>query len=163
MLFNSMVSVNNKFKKCHFNRDRDGFLTILKVLHILISLFSLITIFYTYKSLEHVNDSMNNRVSTYHYRQAHVKTSLKFENKFSYTKEKPKQHPEFKLRFKYKSSLLIRVYYEALEIDSEGFVKRQLIPTYQKIPDLVEIQLIPYGRAGTYINLNGKFWVNYIS
>ncbi|XP_015432214.1 PREDICTED: GILT-like protein C02D5.2 [Dufourea novaeangliae] len=43
----------------------------------------------------------------------------------------------------------IAVYYEALCPDSRNFFIKQLLPTYHKIPDNVQMELIPYGKATT--------------
>ncbi|XP_031826469.1 gamma-interferon-inducible lysosomal thiol reductase-like protein [Nomia melanderi] len=43
----------------------------------------------------------------------------------------------------------IAVYYEALCPDSRSFFTKQLLPTYHKIPDSIEVELIPYGKATT--------------
>ncbi|XP_063972838.1 gamma-interferon-inducible lysosomal thiol reductase-like [Diachasmimorpha longicaudata] len=49
----------------------------------------------------------------------------------------------------------ITVYYEALCPDSRSFVVRQVVPTYQKIPDNVVVQMVPYGKATTIPGPNG--------
>lgn len=41
----------------------------------------------------------------------------------------------------------IDVYYETLCPDSIQFIRRQLYPTYQKIGEIMDISLIPYGKA----------------
>ncbi|XP_014295730.1 GILT-like protein 3 [Microplitis demolitor] len=51
--------------------------------------------------------------------------------------------------------IVVAVYYEALCPDSRGFVMRQLEPTYQKLPNNVVIQMIPYGKATTTELPNG--------
>ncbi|KAG8034670.1 hypothetical protein G9C98_007746, partial [Cotesia typhae] len=51
--------------------------------------------------------------------------------------------------------VVVAVYYEALCPDSRGFVIRQVEPTYQKLPDNVIIQMIPYGKATTTELPNG--------
>ncbi|EZA53914.1 GILT-like protein C02D5.2 [Ooceraea biroi] len=53
----------------------------------------------------------------------------------------------------------IAVYYEALCPDSRSFVVKQLGPTYRKLPDSVEVELIPYGKATTVKTNNGYEFV----
>ena len=48
-----------------------------------------------------------------------------------------------------KQRVHIAIYYEALCPDSRSFFVKQLLPTYHRIPDSVEVQLIPYGKATT--------------
>lgn len=43
--------------------------------------------------------------------------------------------------------VLVMVYYEALCPDSKNFVLKQLKTSFDRAPDLMEIQLIPYGKA----------------
>ncbi|XP_063221017.1 gamma-interferon-inducible lysosomal thiol reductase-like [Bacillus rossius redtenbacheri] len=43
----------------------------------------------------------------------------------------------------------VAVFYEALCPDSRSFVLKQLLPTFEKVPRLVTIKLIPYGKAKT--------------
>ncbi|XP_076296132.1 gamma-interferon-inducible lysosomal thiol reductase isoform X1 [Lasioglossum baleicum] len=43
----------------------------------------------------------------------------------------------------------VAVYYEALCPDSRNFFLKQLLPTYRKIADIIEVELIPYGKATT--------------
>lgn len=43
----------------------------------------------------------------------------------------------------------VAVYYEALCPDSRSFFMKQLLPTYQKIPDSLRLKLVPYGKATT--------------
>ncbi|XP_076655369.1 gamma-interferon-inducible lysosomal thiol reductase [Halictus rubicundus] len=43
----------------------------------------------------------------------------------------------------------IAVYYEALCPDSRSFFMKQLLPTYHKIPNIIVVELIPYGKATT--------------
>lgn len=43
--------------------------------------------------------------------------------------------------------IIIGVYYEALCPDSRGFIMRDLKSTYDKIPNNIIIELIPYGKA----------------
>lgn len=46
--------------------------------------------------------------------------------------------------------VLVSVYYEALCPDSKGFLMKQLMPAYRKIPNLIEIEFFPYGKATTH-------------
>ncbi|XP_015923199.1 gamma-interferon-inducible lysosomal thiol reductase [Parasteatoda tepidariorum] len=41
----------------------------------------------------------------------------------------------------------LAVYYESLCPDSDVFVHDQLAPAYEKVPDYLEVELIPYGNA----------------
>ncbi|KAG7205181.1 hypothetical protein KM043_018271 [Ampulex compressa] len=43
----------------------------------------------------------------------------------------------------------VAVYYEALCPDSRNFFIKQLLPMYQSIPDNVQVELVPYGKATT--------------
>lgn len=43
--------------------------------------------------------------------------------------------------------VLVSVYYEALCSDSRNFILKQLVPAYEKAPNLIELDLIPYGKA----------------
>ncbi|XP_076619038.1 gamma-interferon-inducible lysosomal thiol reductase-like protein [Colletes latitarsis] len=43
----------------------------------------------------------------------------------------------------------VAVYYEALCSDSRNFFIKQLLPTYHRIPDNIQVELIPYGKATT--------------
>lgn len=45
--------------------------------------------------------------------------------------------------------VLIEVYYEALCPDSRSFLLTQLLPTYDKMPEAMNVHLIPYGKAKT--------------
>lgn len=46
--------------------------------------------------------------------------------------------------------VVISVYYEALCPDSKGFIIKQLLPAYKKIPNLVDIEFFAYGKATTH-------------
>lgn len=48
---------------------------------------------------------------------------------------------------KYKGKVLVSIYYEALCSDSRNFILRQLLPVYNKASRIIEIDLIPYGKA----------------
>ncbi|XP_064099324.1 gamma-interferon-inducible lysosomal thiol reductase-like isoform X1 [Macrobrachium nipponense] len=50
----------------------------------------------------------------------------------------------------------VAVYYEALCPDSRHFVMKQLTPAYKKLKDIIELHLVPYGKAST-LEKNGKF------
>lgn len=41
----------------------------------------------------------------------------------------------------------ITVYYEALCSDSRFFILKQLVPAYETIPDYLDVDLVPYGKA----------------
>lgn len=43
--------------------------------------------------------------------------------------------------------VVISVFYEALCPDSRSFFTKQLLPTFEKLPHLVQINLVPYGKA----------------
>lgn len=45
--------------------------------------------------------------------------------------------------------VLVSVYYEALCPDSRSFVIKQLVPTFKKIHENLQVELIPYGNAKT--------------
>ncbi|KAJ9586870.1 hypothetical protein L9F63_019552 [Diploptera punctata] len=45
--------------------------------------------------------------------------------------------------------ILVSVFYEALCPDSRSFFTKHLLPTYEKIPHLIKVDLIPYGKAKT--------------
>lgn len=47
-------------------------------------------------------------------------------------------------------------FYEALCPDSKGFIVNQLIPAFKRVPDLIEIEFFPYGKATTTTNSDGK-------
>lgn len=42
---------------------------------------------------------------------------------------------------------MVTIYYEALCSDSRNFILKQLVPTYEKLSDVIEIDLVPYGKA----------------
>lgn len=42
---------------------------------------------------------------------------------------------------------MVMVFYEALCPDSKHFILKQLQPTYDKAPSLIDFQLVPYGKA----------------
>lgn len=43
--------------------------------------------------------------------------------------------------------VIVTVFYEALCPDSRSFFTKQLLPTFEKIPHLMQINLVPYGKA----------------
>lgn len=43
--------------------------------------------------------------------------------------------------------IIVTVFYEALCPDSRSFFTKQLLPTFEKIPHLIQINLVPYGKA----------------
>ncbi|KAK3913793.1 Gamma-interferon-inducible lysosomal thiol reductase [Frankliniella fusca] len=45
--------------------------------------------------------------------------------------------------------VLVEVYYEALCPDSRSFLLTELLPAYEKIPEAMNVHLIPYGKAKT--------------
>lgn len=45
--------------------------------------------------------------------------------------------------------IIVTVFYEALCPDSRSFFTKQLLPTFEKIPHLIQINLVPYGKAKT--------------
>ncbi|XP_044741637.1 GILT-like protein 2 [Chrysoperla carnea] len=47
--------------------------------------------------------------------------------------------------------VLITVYYEALCPDSKSFVTKQLLPAYEKGARIMDVDLVPYGKATTKI------------
>ncbi|XP_029049434.1 GILT-like protein 1 [Osmia bicornis bicornis] len=54
-----------------------------------------------------------------------------------------------------KQKIRIAVYYEALCPDSRSFFIKQLLPTYHRLPDSIQVQLIPYGKATTINTKDG--------
>ncbi|XP_046650297.1 GILT-like protein 1 [Daphnia pulicaria] len=54
--------------------------------------------------------------------------------------------------------VFIEVYYESMCPDSKYFIKHQLIPTIEKIPEIIDFRLIPYGKAKTIENATGIFF-----
>lgn len=52
--------------------------------------------------------------------------------------------------------VVVTVYYEALCPDSRNFVVRQLVPTFQKLPHLIDVAYVPYGKATTSENKDGS-------
>ncbi|XP_030382810.1 gamma-interferon-inducible lysosomal thiol reductase [Scaptodrosophila lebanonensis] len=52
--------------------------------------------------------------------------------------------------------VVVRVFYEALCPDSKYFITRQLLPTYVVAASIMEVELIPYGKATTNIDASGN-------
>lgn len=50
----------------------------------------------------------------------------------------------------------VSVYYETLCPDSIQFITQQLWPTYQKVKDIINIELIPFGKA-SFFPVNGEY------
>ncbi|XP_065218955.1 gamma-interferon-inducible lysosomal thiol reductase-like [Planococcus citri] len=48
-----------------------------------------------------------------------------------------------------RSRVTVTVYYEALCPDSRSFFIRHLLPTYTRLPNVLEVELVPYGKANT--------------
>ncbi|XP_014102669.2 gamma-interferon-inducible lysosomal thiol reductase [Bactrocera oleae] len=53
--------------------------------------------------------------------------------------------------------VLVSVYYEALCGDSKHFIIKQLLPAFRQAAPLMDIELIPYGKAQTFINTDGGY------
>ncbi|XP_042884447.1 gamma-interferon-inducible lysosomal thiol reductase-like isoform X3 [Penaeus japonicus] len=54
-----------------------------------------------------------------------------------------------------KSTMRIEIYYEVLCPDSRHFIMKQLTPAYEKLKDILQVGLVPYGKAETQ-EKNGK-------
>lgn len=52
--------------------------------------------------------------------------------------------------------VVITVFYETLCPDSKNFVVKQLTNTYKKLPHLVDISYVPFGKAKTIVNKDGS-------
>lgn len=50
----------------------------------------------------------------------------------------------------------VMVFYEALCPDSKNFVLKQLQPAYDRAPNLIDIQFVPYGKAKTSTKADGS-------
>lgn len=50
--------------------------------------------------------------------------------------------------------VLVEVYYESMCPDSKGFFKHELVPTMEKIPEIIQFRLIPYGKANVWYQVN---------
>jgi len=53
--------------------------------------------------------------------------------------------------------ILVTVYYESLCPDSRYFVLKQLLPAYKEGSALMDINLVPYGKAQTYAYPDGTY------
>lgn len=47
----------------------------------------------------------------------------------------------------FRKALIVTVYYEALCSDSRNFILKQLVPTFEKLSDFIDVDLVPYGKA----------------
>ncbi|ALC39159.1 CG41378, partial [Drosophila busckii] len=56
--------------------------------------------------------------------------------------------------------VLVTVYYEALCPDSKFFITKQLLTTYKVAAPIMEVQLVPYGKAQTTTDADGKYIFN---
>jgi len=56
------------------------------------------------------------------------------------------------------SPVLVEVYYESMCPDSKYFIREQLVPAVQKIPEIINFRLIPYGKATTFENSTGIYF-----
>lgn len=54
--------------------------------------------------------------------------------------------------------VLVEVYYESMCPDSKYFIKHQLVPAFEKIPEVFAFRLVPYGKAKTTENSTGIFF-----
>ncbi|XP_055917963.1 GILT-like protein 1 [Eupeodes corollae] len=52
--------------------------------------------------------------------------------------------------------ILVTVFYEALCPDSKHFITKQLVPAYKAAPSVLEVVLVPYGKASTSISSDGS-------
>lgn len=56
-----------------------------------------------------------------------------------------------------KAPVVVSVYYEALCPDSKHFIIKQLVPAFQRVAKIMDVILVPYGKAQTYTNQDGTF------
>lgn len=54
------------------------------------------------------------------------------------------------------SPIIVAVYYETLCPDSKNFIVKQLKSAYSKLPNLIEIEFFPYGKASTHVQPDGS-------
>lgn len=54
--------------------------------------------------------------------------------------------------------VIVEVFYESMCPDSKYFIRHQLVPTFEKIPEILDFRLIPYGKAKTVENATGIFF-----
>lgn len=52
--------------------------------------------------------------------------------------------------------VLVTVYYEALCPDSKHFIVKQLQSTFERAPELIDVKLVPYGKATTTTQKDGS-------
>lgn len=52
--------------------------------------------------------------------------------------------------------VVVSVFYETLCPDSKNFVVKQLKSAYSKLPNLIDIEFFPYGKATTTTKADGK-------
>ncbi|XP_032592581.1 gamma-interferon-inducible lysosomal thiol reductase [Drosophila grimshawi] len=68
--------------------------------------------------------------------------------------------PDLKDEANYRRStgepVLVMVFYEALCPDSKYFITKQLLPAYKNAAPIMEVQLVPYGKAHTKTDAEGK-------
>lgn len=55
------------------------------------------------------------------------------------------------------SPILVSIFYECLCPDSKNFILKQLKAAYTKLPDLMEIEFFPYGKATTSEQADGLY------
>ncbi|KAH8377420.1 hypothetical protein KR093_005404, partial [Drosophila rubida] len=53
--------------------------------------------------------------------------------------------------------VLVMVFYEALCPDSKYFITKQLLPAFKVAAPIMEVQLVPYGKAHTATDSEGKY------
>ncbi|KAL7739034.1 hypothetical protein ACLKA6_001942 [Drosophila palustris] len=53
--------------------------------------------------------------------------------------------------------VLVMVFYEALCPDSKYFITKQLLPAFKAAAPIMEVQLVPYGKATTSTDSEGKY------
>jgi len=56
------------------------------------------------------------------------------------------------------ATINIKVYYESMCPDSKYFINHQLIPTIKQLHEIVNFNLIPYGKAKTFKNTTGIYF-----
>ncbi|XP_037775235.1 gamma-interferon-inducible lysosomal thiol reductase-like isoform X3 [Penaeus monodon] len=62
---------------------------------------------------------------------------------------------EEQLEVAVKPTMRIEIYYEVLCSDSRNFIMKQLTPAFEKLKDILQVGLVPYGKAKT-LEENGK-------
>uniref|UniRef100_A0A1B6K2I2 Gamma-interferon-inducible lysosomal thiol reductase n=1 Tax=Homalodisca liturata TaxID=320908 RepID=A0A1B6K2I2_9HEMI len=53
--------------------------------------------------------------------------------------------------------VLVTVFYECLCPDSKSFIHNHLLPSFEKAPHLLQLHLIPYGKAETRLTSRGSY------